>query len=363
MLGALVALGPLTIDMYLPALPKIADDLSVSSSVVQLTLTGTLAGLALGQLIVGPLSDSLGRRRPLMAGIVLHMVASVVCLFAPNIVVLGLARGAAGRRRRRGDGGRDRRRRRSVRRLGRRHGDVAADAGAGRGAGGGAVAGRRGAAARVVALGLRRAGGAGRRAAAAGRAGAARDAAAVAPQAAAGARHRRHLRGTAARRAVRHPGARRRAGDVGSVRLHRGCVVRPAGPVRARPAGVRAGVRRGRGRPDRRHAVQRRAAEAVLAADDRAVGAGGGARWPASSSSVCPSRTSAGWPGSWCRCGRSWPRWAWSFPTPRRSRCPGIPTPRAPRPRCWAPRSSVSARRSPRWSACSATTSSRCPSS
>jgi MFS transporter, DHA1 family, multidrug resistance protein len=91
-LGVMVALGPLTIDMYLPALPKIADDLSVSSSVVQLTLTGTLAGLALGQLIVGPLSDSLGRRRPLMAGIVLHMVASVICMLATNVVVLGLAR-------------------------------------------------------------------------------------------------------------------------------------------------------------------------------------------------------------------------------------------------------------------------------
>jgi MFS transporter, DHA1 family, multidrug resistance protein len=91
-LGVMVALGPLTIDMYLPALPKIAEDLSVSSSVVQLTLTGTLAGLALGQLIVGPLSDSLGRRRPLMAGIVLHMVASVICMLAPNLVVLGLAR-------------------------------------------------------------------------------------------------------------------------------------------------------------------------------------------------------------------------------------------------------------------------------
>src|SRR6201995_4947292 len=95
-LGALVALGPLTIDMYLPALPKIADDLAVSSSVAQLTLTGTLAGLALGQLIVGPLSDSLGRRRPLMAGIVLHMLASVMCLFAPNIAVLGVARGLQG---------------------------------------------------------------------------------------------------------------------------------------------------------------------------------------------------------------------------------------------------------------------------
>jgi DHA1 family bicyclomycin/chloramphenicol resistance-like MFS transporter len=95
-LGALVALGPLTIDMYLPALPRIADDLAVSSSVAQLTLTGTLAGLALGQLIVGPLSDSLGRRRPMMAGIVLHMMASVLCLFAPNIAVLGIARGLQG---------------------------------------------------------------------------------------------------------------------------------------------------------------------------------------------------------------------------------------------------------------------------
>lgn len=96
LLGVMVALGPLTIDMYLPALPNIADDLGVSSSVVQLTLTGTLAGLGLGQLIVGPLSDSLGRRRPLMAGIVLHIVASVLCLFAPNIALLGVARGLQG---------------------------------------------------------------------------------------------------------------------------------------------------------------------------------------------------------------------------------------------------------------------------
>jgi DHA1 family bicyclomycin/chloramphenicol resistance-like MFS transporter len=95
-LGALVALGPLTIDMYLPALPRIADELGVSSSVAQLTLTGTLVGLALGQLIVGPLSDSLGRRRPLMAGIVLHMLASLLCLFAPDIAVLSLARGLQG---------------------------------------------------------------------------------------------------------------------------------------------------------------------------------------------------------------------------------------------------------------------------
>jgi DHA1 family bicyclomycin/chloramphenicol resistance-like MFS transporter len=95
-LGLLVALGPLTIDMYLPALPRIADELSVSSSVAQLTLTGTLAGLALGQLVIGPLSDSLVRRRPLMAGIVLHMLASVMCILAPNIIVLGVARSLQG---------------------------------------------------------------------------------------------------------------------------------------------------------------------------------------------------------------------------------------------------------------------------
>jgi DHA1 family bicyclomycin/chloramphenicol resistance-like MFS transporter len=95
-LGALLALGPLTIDMYLPALPRIAEDLSVTSSVAQLTLTGTLAGLAIGQLVIGPLSDSLGRRRPLMAGIVLHMVASLLCLIAPNIELLSIARGLQG---------------------------------------------------------------------------------------------------------------------------------------------------------------------------------------------------------------------------------------------------------------------------
>ena len=91
-LGALVALGPLTLDLYLPALPQITDELVVSSSITQLTLTATLAGLAFGQLIVGPLSDSLGRRKPLIAGILLHMLASVVCLVAPNIAVLGVGR-------------------------------------------------------------------------------------------------------------------------------------------------------------------------------------------------------------------------------------------------------------------------------
>lgn len=88
-LGALIALGPLTIDMYLPALPAIADDLNAPSSAVQLTLAGTLIGLALGQLVIGPLSDIVGRRLPLIVGTGVHIVASVACIVAPNIAVLG----------------------------------------------------------------------------------------------------------------------------------------------------------------------------------------------------------------------------------------------------------------------------------
>ncbi|MCZ2805929.1 multidrug effflux MFS transporter [Modestobacter sp. VKM Ac-2983] len=91
-LGAFVALGPLTIDMYLPALPTIATELETTSAAVQLTLTGTLIGLALGQLVLGPLSDRFGRRRPLLAGTAVHVVASLLVLLAPNIAVLGALR-------------------------------------------------------------------------------------------------------------------------------------------------------------------------------------------------------------------------------------------------------------------------------
>lgn len=91
-LGALIALGPLTIDMYLPALPAMADELQASDSAVQLTLTGMLGGLAVGQLIIGPLSDSLGRRRPLIAGVVTHGLASLLCAVAPTVEVLSAVR-------------------------------------------------------------------------------------------------------------------------------------------------------------------------------------------------------------------------------------------------------------------------------
>ncbi|SIQ76023.1 MFS transporter, DHA1 family, bicyclomycin/chloramphenicol resistance protein [Micromonospora avicenniae] len=91
-LGSLTAIGPLTIDMYLPALPEIAADLHTTSAAVQLTLTGTLAGLAVGQLLIGPLSDAVGRRVPLLAGVALHIVASVLCVLAPSIAVVGVLR-------------------------------------------------------------------------------------------------------------------------------------------------------------------------------------------------------------------------------------------------------------------------------
>lgn len=91
-LGSLIAIGPLTIDMYLPALPAITADLETTSAAVQLTLTGTLAGLALGQLLIGPLSDAVGRRLPLLAGIALHILASLLCVVAPTVEVVGVLR-------------------------------------------------------------------------------------------------------------------------------------------------------------------------------------------------------------------------------------------------------------------------------
>ena len=91
-LGSLIALGPLTIDMYLPAFPELARDLDASAASVQLTLTGMLGGLAVGQLVIGPLSDAFGRRRPLITGLVVHATASVLCAVAPNIHVLSALR-------------------------------------------------------------------------------------------------------------------------------------------------------------------------------------------------------------------------------------------------------------------------------
>ncbi len=89
LLGSIIAMGPLTIDMYLPALQSIGEDLRADPTAIQLTLTGTLLGLAVGQLFLGPLSDAIGRRRPLLYGMGLHVTASLLCIVAPNVAVLG----------------------------------------------------------------------------------------------------------------------------------------------------------------------------------------------------------------------------------------------------------------------------------
>lgn len=98
-LGGLTALPPLSMDMYLPALPQVTDALHSTTSTVQLTLTACLAGMALGQLLVGPLSDRFGRRGPLLIGMVVYVVATAVCAFAPTaplLVGFRLVQGLAG---------------------------------------------------------------------------------------------------------------------------------------------------------------------------------------------------------------------------------------------------------------------------
>ena len=101
MLGALAALGPFTIDLYLPAFPAVAGDLHASDAAIQITLTATLIGFALGQLIVGPLADAFGRRKPLLIATSIHVAASFAVAFAPSVELVTVGRvfqgiGAAG---------------------------------------------------------------------------------------------------------------------------------------------------------------------------------------------------------------------------------------------------------------------------
>ncbi|MEV6960383.1 multidrug effflux MFS transporter [Streptomyces sp. NPDC051207] len=98
-LGGLTATPPLAMDMYLPALPEVTRSLHAPAATVQLTLTACLAGMALGQLVIGPMSDRWGRRRPLLTGLAVYVVATALCALAPNVellVALRLAQGLAG---------------------------------------------------------------------------------------------------------------------------------------------------------------------------------------------------------------------------------------------------------------------------
>ncbi len=91
-LGTLTAIGPLSIDLYLPSFPSVATALGVDVAAVQLTLATYLAGLAVGQMVYGPLSDRMGRRAPLIGGLSLYIVASIACAFAPSLPFLAAAR-------------------------------------------------------------------------------------------------------------------------------------------------------------------------------------------------------------------------------------------------------------------------------
>ncbi|QXE37180.1 Bcr/CflA family multidrug efflux MFS transporter [Streptomyces sp. GMY02] len=98
-LGGLTALPPLSMDMYLPALPEVTRSLSSPAATVQITLTACLAGMALGQIVVGPMSDKWGRRRPLLLGMIVYVLATAVCALAPNaelLIAFRLLQGLAG---------------------------------------------------------------------------------------------------------------------------------------------------------------------------------------------------------------------------------------------------------------------------
>ncbi len=98
-IGALSAFGPLCLDMYLPALPELPGQLNSTASGAQLTLSACIIGLAVGQVITGPLSDRLGRRRPLLVGVAIFVVASALCAITTSMTVLiglRLVQGAAG---------------------------------------------------------------------------------------------------------------------------------------------------------------------------------------------------------------------------------------------------------------------------
>jgi len=92
LLGALTALGPFTIDLYLPAFPVLEADFDTTAAAIQLTLTGTMIGFGIGQLLVGPLSDKVGRRLPLIGVTALHVLASAAAAIAPSLVLLGVSR-------------------------------------------------------------------------------------------------------------------------------------------------------------------------------------------------------------------------------------------------------------------------------
>ena len=91
-LGLLTAFGPFVTDFYLPALPALADYFRSSASMTQMSLTAGLLGLAVGQLVIGPISDRCGRRMPLLLSMAAFIAATALCIVAPNILLFNVLR-------------------------------------------------------------------------------------------------------------------------------------------------------------------------------------------------------------------------------------------------------------------------------
>ena len=85
LLGVLSAFGPFVVDLYLPSLPQLASFFETSASMTQLTLTTAMIGLAVGQLLLGPLSDKFGRKKPLIISLVIYIISTVLIVFSSNI--------------------------------------------------------------------------------------------------------------------------------------------------------------------------------------------------------------------------------------------------------------------------------------
>ena len=88
LLGVLSAFGPFVVDLYLPSLPQLASFFETSASMTQLTLTTAMIGLAVGQLLLGPLSDKFGRKKPLIISLVIYIISTVLIVFSSNIEMM-----------------------------------------------------------------------------------------------------------------------------------------------------------------------------------------------------------------------------------------------------------------------------------
>ncbi len=96
LIGSLTLLPAMSIDMYLPSLPEVAAELGASTAAAQVTITGMMLGGAVGQLVIGPFSDRVGRRLPVLLGVSLHGLLSLLCAIAPTIGLLIALRGLQG---------------------------------------------------------------------------------------------------------------------------------------------------------------------------------------------------------------------------------------------------------------------------